>query len=515
MLEGKAVDDRTLARLRTMVERWSKDERVAIASLLRTSLDHAGRTPPHNADAEEAVISSVLLDGSRVVERLLPVLPNGEAFYVDAHRRIYDVAVELHASGGVVDITTVAESLKLRDRLQAVGGLTYLTKIVDATPSVANVVAHAKIVVEKARVRMLIDTCMLVAASAYGNYGRAELFIADAAEKVAELVDVSQGSRIQSIGEIGRARDVEIAEQWEGKRDPWGMRGPHPRLHALMHGYGPSEQTYVAGDTGSGKSAFANQAALYLAGRTYAHEQIGCAYVSLEMASKNHYDRAILHVAHELCSERQIQLITMYELMSGRVDGSTTERLDYAKIAIIEEARRLVQAKPIFFDDSDHDLVKLRTTLREMQRRSRDRGARLRFVVLDHMHIMTFPDEDTEAAALALMVKGFNDIAKDLEVHLMVLAQFGVKTESREVPVLNDIRGAAAIRQIAHKAILLHRPWTRMTLKQKADASDEEKRKAMAILAKHRNGREGVVSMDYVGSAFGFYERSEYEEEAA
>src|SRR5690242_18731597 len=83
------------------------------------AVDIAGRVPPHNEEAEAAVLSAVLTDG-RALDGVLEILPNGEPFYADAHRRIYDAAVELHAKGQPVDIQTVYAFLKDRDRLQAV-----------------------------------------------------------------------------------------------------------------------------------------------------------------------------------------------------------------------------------------------------------------------------------------------------------------------------------------------------------------------------------------------------------
>jgi len=122
------------------------------------AVDIAGRVPPHNAEAEAAVLSAVLTNGASFDE-VLDVLPDGAPFYADANRRIYDAAVEVHASGQPVDLQTVYEHLKQRERLQAVGGLEYISKLIDASPAVAHVRAHAHIVVEKFRIRRLIETC--------------------------------------------------------------------------------------------------------------------------------------------------------------------------------------------------------------------------------------------------------------------------------------------------------------------------------------------------------------------
>jgi len=506
------ADERRDARLRSFVERATPADRAALASILRESLDTGGRSAPHDDQAERSVIASVLLDGS-VLDEVQDILPDGAAFYADAHRRIYDACLEVRAKGRPVDVTTVATLLNDRQRLQAVGGVTYMTQVVDATPSVANVAAHAKIVAEKARLRRLVDTCSLLAHEANTPLAvDAQEFAQQAAEKVAVIAEAGVVSRVRSVDEIGRTRAEELRAQWRGERDPWGMRGPHARLHALSHGHGIGEQTYVAADTGGGKSVYALQVARHLAGKAYAGEQIGCAYLSLEMLSERHYDRALLQAAYELAEEQRLPPITFRELQTGRDEYGRT--LDGDRIALLDEAQRRVRALPLAFDDAGKDLAGVRAVARQLQRRMRDRGARLRFVVIDHLHLLQLPDARREDEALAKVVAGLNDLAKDLELHLMVLCQFNRGSQMRDVPTRSDIRGAAAIEQIAHKILLLHRPWTRMSREQKRQASDDEKREAEAMLAKHRDGQEGVVAMEFVGAAFRFDERAVHNEEA-
>ncbi len=150
------------------------------------AVDIAGRVPPNNEEAEAAVLSAVLTD-ERALEEAAKILPDGDRFYSDANRRIYDAAMDLRRTSGAVDIQTVAAWLRDRDRLQAVGGVAYLADIVDKTPSVAHVAAHARIVNEKWRVRRLIETCQMVAAEGHGDYGDSQSFIDGAERQIREL----------------------------------------------------------------------------------------------------------------------------------------------------------------------------------------------------------------------------------------------------------------------------------------------------------------------------------------
>ena len=116
-----------------------------------------GRLPPHNLDAEAAVLSAVMLDPPAfhsVADLLLP-----EDFYSEAHRRIYEAVVSLRSRGQPSDIVTVAEQLRKVERIAQVGGTSYLTEIINASPAVVNVRHYAMIVVKKAKRRAMIASC--------------------------------------------------------------------------------------------------------------------------------------------------------------------------------------------------------------------------------------------------------------------------------------------------------------------------------------------------------------------
>src|SRR5260221_14705862 len=126
-----------------------------------------GRVPPHDLDAEAAVLSAALLSTEAFDE--VSDLLRSEHFYSDANRRIYDAIIDLQSNGRPVDVVAVATWLRDRDRLQQVGGTPYLAQLTDSIPAVAHVAAHAAVVREKWRVRQLIATCQRFAAEGYGG----------------------------------------------------------------------------------------------------------------------------------------------------------------------------------------------------------------------------------------------------------------------------------------------------------------------------------------------------------
>jgi replicative DNA helicase len=124
----------------------------------------AGRVPPHDLDAEAAVLSALLLSAD-VVRLVLagPLAP--DHFYSDANGRIFDAIVAMARASTPVDIVSVASWLRDRERLAQVGGPTYLAQLADATPAVAHVETHAQIVIDKWRLRCVIAICQQIAAT--------------------------------------------------------------------------------------------------------------------------------------------------------------------------------------------------------------------------------------------------------------------------------------------------------------------------------------------------------------
>jgi replicative DNA helicase len=145
----------------------------------------AGRVPPHDLDAEAAVLSSVLVDPTALA-KVAPFL-KPEHFYSESHRLIFEACAELAARAEAIDVVNVGTLLKSNGRIAQVGGMAYLTEVLNAAPFVANAATYGRTIFEKWRVRQLIATCQTVAAQGYVDYGDAGAFIADALERVAVL----------------------------------------------------------------------------------------------------------------------------------------------------------------------------------------------------------------------------------------------------------------------------------------------------------------------------------------
>ena len=159
-----------------------------------------GRVPPHDLEAEGAVLSSVMVD-PLALDKVLEFL-KAEHFYSEAHRRIFEACIELKTIGQPVDVVQIGTWLKNRERLAQVGGMSYLTEVLNAAPVVANVAAYGQTIHEKWRVRQVIATCQRVAAQGYVDYGVAQAFIDDAEQSIYQI------SRTQESVSTERLLDV-------------------------------------------------------------------------------------------------------------------------------------------------------------------------------------------------------------------------------------------------------------------------------------------------------------------
>ena len=212
-----------------------------------------GRVPPNDLDAEAAVLSAVLLDAD-AFDRVQEVL-GSEHFYSDANRRIYEAVLDLKSlTGQPVDIVSVSGWLRDRNRLAQVGGTPYLAQLTDATPAIAHVENHARIIREKWRLRQLISTCQRVTAEGYAGCEDVQSFIDSAEQAVFDIARVPSHSTMISAKD---ASDRVFNILTETKNRGGGVTGIETgfrELDRMCSGLHPGDLYIVAGRPGMGKT---------------------------------------------------------------------------------------------------------------------------------------------------------------------------------------------------------------------------------------------------------------------
>lgn len=330
----------------------------------------AGRVPPHDLDAEAAVLSAVLLH--RPALTITADILRPEHFYSDANGRIFEAALAIASDGRPVDIVTVASWLRDRERLAQIGGPSYLAQIADATPAVANVGAHAATVYEKWRLRRLIATCQKVAAEGYGDVSVVQEFI-EATER--DILELSSAPPERAVKRRRRSIGDCLSDAFEVMRrraagDEQPIPTPWPSVNAKLEGgWWPAFYTLTSA-TGTGKTQFAIQAAAFAA--TYLLKRARAAnekprrvrYIALELGETDLVARVLGHLSG----------LPWSSLYFGKPIGnagpaSPPEEREAALSIVFRDHQELLEALPLDIEPGDifgwtwRDLAKIASEL--------------------------------------------------------------------------------------------------------------------------------------------------------
>lgn len=452
------------------------------------AIDVSGRVPPHDLGAEAAVLSAILLDGSQldVVAFLSP-----EHFYAEAHRRIFEAARELAAKCTPIDVATVASWLKDRDWLHAIGGVTMLNRIVDATPAIAHLEAHGRIVAEKAKIRALIDACQQTAAQAYGDYGDPVEFFNAHSSKV-EAINV----RSQSSGLVQSYDAAASALAFNVK--PAVGTGIESLDEVLGGGLFDGELIVVAAYSGVGKTSFAMGVAKHIASAEREGGAIvGAAIFSLEMPKEQLWQRFA-------ASDSNTSMEAVRRNNFGNQWGN-----------YVASMNRIGQM-PLWVDDSPANTVAEMTSGVMALQRTFDIPGRRRIglVVVDYLQLVRGIGDNREGE-IASISRGLKGMAKRLRLPVVALSQLRKPGEGAEFkrPQLSQLRESGAIENDSDVIVFAHRPeWVEH--KRDPDHRIPEVEPAEIIVAKQRNGRLDTARVAFVGRTTTFREQTHSERDS-
>jgi replicative DNA helicase len=470
-----------------------------VTSELRPS---AGRVPPHDLDAEAAVLSAVMLSSEafdRVAEFLRP-----EHFYSGANQRVFEAVLSLQSESRPVDVVTVAGWLRDKGLLQQIGGTPYLAQITDAIPTIAHVEAHGRAVKEKWRLRRVIATCQDFAALGYGDTGEVQGFIDQAEQAIFDLARQPEGSTVSSLKHALQGAFVILSEAAKHGGGITGMATGFIDLDKMTAGLHPGELYIVAARPGMGKTAFVLNIAAQIAeprrvqrdGRASVEEEPGdgVVFFSLEMPKEQ-------LAARLLASDARVDVS---KIRSGNIQTADWNSLT-------ESASRLGYL-PLWLDDTPAiSLLDVRARLRrlqaEVQRGSGDgpKAKRIGLIVIDYLQLMSGrPGVQSREQEISELSRGLKQLAKEMSVSVIALSQLNRSVETRsgsKRPQLSDLRESGAIEQDADAIFFIFREG--YYNKEVQDTGDTE-----IIIAKQRNGPTGTVHLAFNGACTRFENRA-------
>ena len=465
----------------------------------------AGRVPPHDLEAEAAVLSAVMLE-REALDRVLEIL-KPEHFYSDANGRIFEAAVALALQGSPIDTVSIHSWLRDRERIAQVGGAAYLAQLTDATPAVAHVAMHATLVYEKWRLRQLIATCQKVSAEGYGDVGTVQGFIDNAEQSIYELARTATSNSAQPIGMVLRAAFQQITAAADRGDRITGISTGYDKLDAKTAGLHKGDLTIIAARPGMGKTSFVMNLAVNVAsprsvvsagpgkeghGEAQHEPGFGVCVFSLEMPREQLATRMV-------CSEGRVDV--------GKVRQGFLQPEDWRRLT---ESASYLTRLPIWIDDTSAlGLLELRAKVRRIQAEY-DKPAtptspeqRVGLVVIDYLQLMKGRDGvNSREQEISEISRGLKQLAKELAVPVIALSQLNRAVETRTTkdkrPQLSDLRESGAIEQDADMIVFIYRD------DYYNPETTDRKGIAEIIIAKQRNGPTGKVLTRFTASCTRF-----------
>jgi len=430
------------------------------------------RIPPQSLEAEQAALGAMLLERDAIA-RAVELLHEGD-FYREAHRQIYQGIMDLFNRNEPVDLITLGEWLKTRERLEAIGGTLYLTTIMSQVPTAAGIGHYAQIIRGKSVQRQLIKAADEIMAAAYQGDMPLEELVDQSEQKIFAISESNVTSGFVRLQELIKQEFYAIEDTRESGVPGTGISTGFSDLDAITAGLHPSDLIILAARPSMGKTAMA----LNIARNIALEERQPVALFSIEMAK----EQLALRI---LCSEARVNQDGVRHAM---ISDDDMTRLAHA-------VERLWDC-PIFIDDSPN------ATVLEMRGKARRLKAEhgLGLIVVDYLQLMHSPSNiDNRVQEIAQIARGLKGLARELKVPVLALSQLSRQVESRSPrrPQLSDLRESGAIEQDADLVMFLYRPsyYGEEELKRVNLDPIREANITEVLIAKQRNGPVGTVKL--------------------
>ena len=426
-----------------------------------------GRMPPQAVEVEQAVLGAMMLE-QRAIVRAVEILDES-CFYHAPHSRIFAAMIDLFERGTAVDQLTLTEELKRRGQLDDVGGVVYLAKLGSEVATTANIDFHARIVLEKALSRKLIETSSEVIERAYAADEDVQTLIDNAEQKLFTLSENQIGEGFEPLEKVMGETFEHLERVHAGAGTVLGVDTGFADLNDQMSGFQKGDLIILAARPSVGKTAFA----LTLARNAAVDTGVGMAIFSLEMSK--------MQLAQRLLSvETKVDL---HKLRTGRLRDEDWMNLTH-------NINRLAQA-PIYIDDTPGiSVLEARAKARRLQR---EHG--IGMVIIDYLQLMSgHIRTQSREQEISQISRGLKAMAKELDVPVLALSQLSRAVESRtdRRPQLSDLRESGSLEQDADVVMFIYRP---EMYDLKSPDGESLEGLAQIIIGKQRNGPVGSVDL--------------------
>ena len=428
-----------------------------------------GKVPPHDLEAEQAILGSMLTDKDAVISAI-EVLRE-EDFYREDNKAIYEAIFNLYNRAEPVDIITVKSELESMGKFEQVGGLEYLAELPEKVPTTANAMKYIKIVEEKSTLRRLIRTANEIIDLGYDQTEDVEDIMEGAEKKIFNIMQEKNQKGYSPLKDVLVESFTQLEELYNKKQHITGVPTGFAELDYKTAGLHGSELILIAARPAMGKTAFA----LNIATNAAVRANVPVAVFSLEMSKEQLVNRI-------LCSEAMVD--------SNKVRTGKLEDDDWAKLA---GAIGPLSEAEIYIDDTPGiNVTEIRAKCRKLKLEKN-----IGMVVIDYLQLVQGSNKrnGSREQEISEISRSLKILAKELNVPVIALSQLSRAAEQRpdHRPMLSDLRESGAIEQDADIVTFLYRD-------DYYNKDSEKKDIAEVIIAKHRGGSTGTVELLWLGS---------------
>ena len=432
---------------------------------------------PQNIEAECGVLGSIIIDPEAIVQVAEFLFPDD--FYRDAHRTIYEVIIQLYEQRQPADFITICDELERRNKLEDVGGASYITSLINLVPTSGNVEYYGRIVERNAILRRLIEAAGQIAAIAYQEED-ADVALDKAEQLIFNISQRHARSDFTLLRDILSAYMNKLDQLHERRGTIVGVPTGFTDLDHLTGGLQKSDLIILAARPAIGKTSLA----LTMAHNTAIKHQRSVAIFSLEMSKEQLVQRLLSMDA----------AIDQQRLRTGWIEDDEWERIVYA-MGTLSEAN-------IWIDDTAGiSTVEMRSKARRLHA---ERNIDL--IIVDYLQLMQSMSgsgkrNENRVQEISEISRNLKSLARELNVPVLALAQLSRAVESRQskVPQLSDLRESGSIEQDSDIVMFIYRDDV-------YNPETERKNIADIIVAKHRNGPVGTISLYFQASQTRFHD---------
>lgn len=425
------------------------------------------RTPPHNIEAEQAVIGAIFLrpDAFSTASELLIA----SDFYRVSHQRIFQAMTTLSDKGEPIDLVTVTTLLSNEQTLDEAGGVAYLTDVASSVPTAANIAYYSKMVEEKALLRRLIRTATDIVTTTFEKESEVDDLLNEAEKSILEVSNRKNASAFKAIKDVLIDVYDDIEQLNQNNAEVTGVPTGYRDLDKITSGFQKNDLIIIAARPSVGKTAFALNIAQNVATKTDGNVAI----FSLEMGAEQ-------LVSRMLCAEGNID--------SQRLRTGNLLADDWGKLTM---AMGSLSNAGIYIDDSPG--IRVSEIRSKCRRLKQEHG--LGMIIIDYLQLISGSESSKEnrQQEVSEISRSLKGLARELEVPLIALSQLsrGVEQRQDKRPMMSDLRESGSIEQDADIVGFLYRD-------DYYDTESEQQNIIEIIISKQRNGPTGTVELAFV-----------------